>query len=188
MTRSGFLTNLLLAPPLSGRQAILVGIVALAVPTWILSLDHALPAGACCTTYFPFVMFSAVMMGPSYASAVAVGSASLADALYMGPRFKIFDSPMDRFGDVTALVSFALVIGLAYLVRLAALRLLRLRDDVESSSGIIFSLERGQAWASWPGSAAVRLGPQSEVAEMMEDFLAQVELGKRLSEQYSQAH
>ena len=46
---------------------------------------------------------------------------------------------------------------------------------------VVFSLEGGQAWASWYGSHSwVRLGPENEVAEMMRDFLAQRELAKRL--------
>jgi signal transduction histidine kinase len=50
----------------------------------------------------------------------------------------------------------------------------------DPASGIVFSLEDGDAWASWPGSSApLRLGQQDDVAEMMRDFLAQIELGKR---------
>jgi len=59
-------------------------------------------------------------------------------------------------------------------------------DKVASSaaerSGIIFSLEDGQAWASRPGlGIRVRLGPEAEVTEMMHDFLAQQELAERLN-------
>ena len=70
-------------------------------------------------------------------------------------------------------------------IRIGVVRLLRMRDDAERASGVIFSLERGQAWASWPGAATVRLGPHKEVAAMMEDFLAQVELGERLADRYA---
>jgi hypothetical protein len=150
MHRLALLTNLLVAPPLAGPRAALLSIGALAVPTVILSSDHALPAGACCTTFFPFVMLSAIMMSPTYASVVALGSVGLADSLFMGSRFEIFESPMDRFGDISSLTSFALIIGLAYLIRLAVVRLLRMRDDAENSSGVIFSLERGQAWQVGP--------------------------------------
>jgi len=182
MHRLALLNGLLVARPLAGRQAVLLGLGALAVPTLILSTDQSLPAGACCTTYFPFVMMSAIMMSPGYAATVALGSIGLADTLFMGPGYKILETPMDRFGDLSSLISFALIIGVAYLVRQAVVRLLRMRDN---PSGVIFSLERGEAWASWPGAASVRLGPQEEVAEMMEDFLAQVELGKRLADRYS---
>jgi hypothetical protein len=81
MHRLALLNGLLVAPPLAGRQAVLLGLGALAVPTLILSTDQSLPAGACCTTYFPFVMMSAIMMSPGYAATVALGSIGLADTL-----------------------------------------------------------------------------------------------------------
>src|SRR3954467_12420741 len=81
MIQSSFLAKALVLPPLSGPAALILSTAALAVPTAILSLDHALPAGACCTTFFPFVLAAAVLLGPVYASLVALGSAGLADAL-----------------------------------------------------------------------------------------------------------
>lgn len=46
---------------------------------------------------------------------------------------------------------------------------------------IIFSLHEGYVVASWPGTdASVRLGRHEIVAAMMEDFLAQDALGRRL--------
>lgn len=51
-----------------------------------------------------------------------------------------------------------------------------LRDD------LIFSLVDGYVWASWPGTvASVKLGAQDPVRMMMRDFLAQCELGDRLT-------
>ena len=53
---------------------------------------------------------------------------------------------------------------------------------MSSAGGIVFSLEKGEVWASWYGHGApVHLGSQRKVSEMMEDFLAQVEVGKRLN-------
>jgi hypothetical protein len=47
---------------------------------------------------------------------------------------------------------------------------------------IIFSLVDGFVWACWPGtSASVRLGDHEPVIEMMRDFLAQCDLGARLT-------
>ena len=173
------LADLLAAPRVVGPLAILFGFGALAIPTGILSLDHALPAGACCTTYFPFIMLSAVLLQPVYASLVAIGSAGLADALFMGPRYQLFESPMDSFGDVATLISATLIILLVSLFRWA---LARQSHATSSPSGIIFSLEKGYAWASWKGSGGpVRLGPHEEVEDMMQDFLAQLELGRRLT-------
>ena len=174
------LASVLAMPVITGPLAALAGLSALSIPTAILSLDHALPAGACCTTYFPFVLISAVLMRPAFALAVAVGSTGLADALFMGPRYQLFESPMDSLGDTASLISAALIIGLVYLFRkvLAESK----RQASASPSGIIFSLEKGDALASWKGSGGpVRLGPHDEVEKMMQDFLAQLEVGRRLT-------
>jgi hypothetical protein len=53
--------------------------------------------------------------------------------------------------------------------------------DQAPEEAIIFSLLDGFVLASWPGTdASVRLGRHELVAAMMEDFLAQDALGKRL--------
>jgi hypothetical protein len=59
---------------------------------------------------------------------------------------------------------------------------IRVRGSDESAGGIVFSLEKGEVWASWYGQGApVLLGSQRKVSEMMSDYLAQERLGKRLS-------
>ena len=53
--------------------------------------------------------------------------------------------------------------------------------DQAPEEAIIFSLLDGYVLASWPGTdASVRLGRHELVAAMMQDFLAQDALGKRL--------
>lgn len=180
MMRLALLTSLFIAPPVTGLLAPAFSLAALAVPTAALSLDHALPAGACCTTYFPFVLLTALFVGPLYASLVGIGSAGLADALFMGPRYQLFESPMDWFGDIASLVSFALIIGCVCLYRAIIARRLRLQASIRSTSGIIFSLENEVAIASLPGGVRLPLGHEDEVALMMTDFLAQRELASRL--------
>jgi hypothetical protein len=55
-------------------------------------------------------------------------------------------------------------------------------DRWEPELGIIFSLRDDFVWATWPDTeAAVRLGRHRMVASMMEDFLAQDALGRRLT-------
>jgi len=56
-------------------------------------------------------------------------------------------------------------------------------DRSEFASGqVVFSLENNQAWAGWHGHRTmVQLGTKDDVAEMMEDFLAQLELAERLN-------
>ena len=175
------LASLLAMPPLAGPLAPLIAVAALSIPTAILSLDHALPAGACCTTYFPFVLLSAVLIGPAYASLVAVASTGLADALFMGPRYQLLESPMDTFGDTASLISSALIICLVFVCRKALAE--RTRPQASTpADGVIFSRERGQVWASWYGDEPpICLGPERRVTSMMEDYLAQVDLAKRLA-------
>ena len=62
-------------------------------------------------------------------------------------------------------------------------------DDLSDHSGsghlrddLIFSLTDGFVWASWPGTvASVKLGTWESVTAVMRDFLAQCELGDRLT-------
>jgi hypothetical protein len=43
----------------------------------------------------------------------------------------------------------------------------------DASGGVVFSLDKGEVWASWNGQGIpVRLGSQRRVARMMLDFLA----------------
>jgi len=189
------LASLLAMPPLAGPLAPLIAVAAISIPTAILSLDHALPAGACCTTYFPsvllsavLVLLSAVLIGPAYASLVAVASAGLADALFMGPRYQLLESPMDTFGDTASLISSALIICLVFVCRKALAE--RGRPQASTpADGVIFSRERGQVWASWYGDEPpICLGPERRVTSMMEDYLAQVDLAKRLAHRSDSAN
>ena len=90
------------------------------------------------------------------------------------------------FGLLLFFVYCALIIGGVHFTRQTFARYSRLSSRTEWSSGVIFSLEDGQAWASWPGNhSPVRLGPEEEVSAMMEDFIAQVQLGKHLNGRYT---
>ena len=54
-------------------------------------------------------------------------------------------------------------------------------SDQAPEQEIIFSERDGYVLASWPGTnASVRLGRREMVAAMMQDFLAQAEIGERL--------
>ena len=90
----------------------------------------------------------------------------------MGPNpDALLESACDVFRVGGLFVSSALVIGFVEAVRA------RLRDFIkEHTSGVVFSMRDGQAWASWYGRrSAVHLGSHDKVAEMMQDFLKQTE-------------
>ena len=57
-----------------------------------------------------------------------------------------------------------------------------LTDKPSVTNTVIFSLVDGTVWASWPGkSTSVELGHCDGVTFMMRDFLAQCDLGERLT-------
>ena len=129
------------------------------------------------TAYTPFVVLAAIFLAWQYAAVIAVGAAALADLLFVGPPLEILERRSDVFGVLTFLAACGVTIFIAQLSRRAVDSHTRLKAS--QHSGVIFSLEDGQAWATWYGhETPVCLGPKEEVVEMMRDFIAQVELGE----------
>jgi hypothetical protein len=161
----------------TGKQALIMGMDAVALPTLYRLSINSFVMGIGYCPYLPFVLLSAVLLGWRPAVVVALVSAVVADALFVGPRFQVIAQPSDMLGDVGFLVASALIIGLVHAIRTAF-------EDLVSptaADGVIFSLKDGQAWASWPTAGFhLRLGPPDDVVETMKDFVAQVEFGKRL--------
>ncbi|MGZ8347251.1 MAG: DUF4118 domain-containing protein [Allosphingosinicella sp.] len=180
MTHIQLFKKWLRTPPLTGGRAIVAAVAAVALPTLIRESVDGVVSGVGFTPYLPFVLLSAVLAGWRHATLVALVSATIADLLFVGPAYQLLEGPSDVFGFITFLVSSALIIVLVQVFR-------SLAEDwsrPDSAGGIIFSVEGGHAWASWSDAGSVvRLGAQDEVAEMMQDFLAQLELGKRLNGQ-----
>jgi hypothetical protein len=179
MTVNCYLKRWLPGPPITGRWALVCMVAAVAVPTFVRASVDGMVADSAFIPYFPFVLLSAILLGWRHAAAVAVASAIVADLLFVDPRFIFMAGPTDVFGIIIFLASSVLAICLVNAIRSV------IQDGVSppgSGDGIIFSLERGQAWASWRGANYyLRLGQPDEVAEMMKDYLAQLELGKRLN-------
>ena len=183
MTRTALLRSWFVAPPLDTKGAIIWFAVALPVAALIrASMGCGDVAGECCAPLFLFVLLSAVMLG--WAGAVLATMASLLASvlLWSGQAHHHMHGNGGEIWSVSLFVLYsALAIGAVEFTRRTFMRFSRTGDSNERSSGIIFSLERGQAWASWPGSPSpVRLGPQEEVAAMMQDFVAQLEFSKNL--------
>ena len=182
MSIAQFATQRFAKPCITGRAALLFCVVAVAIPTLLrMSIDgHVSVLGF--TPYVPFVLLTAIFLEWRFAVVVALVGALLGDLFFVGPPLQILEGPDDIFGVLSFLTATGIVIAFVHLVRRLVQDYGRLTDEHKAHSGIVFSLENGQAWASWygPGSR-VCLGPQEEVAEMMKDFLAQIELGKRLN-------
>ena len=185
MTRISLLNKWLLKTPLPWSRALPWGVVAIAIPSLIrVAMARHVMWMDCCTPYFPFVLLSAVLLGWKRAALVAVIAAIMSDFLFVHSPYMVSGISYDMLHFTTFLSFSALIIALVHLVRRVAKDVLRLTVSGEPTSGIVFSTEAGQAWASWYGSSTpLRLGPQDDVAQMMRDFLANVELGKRLTGQ-----
>jgi hypothetical protein len=178
MTLVGLLRKWLVTTPIAGKPALWFAAAAVGLPTlYRMSLDGIVMGIGYCP-YLPFVLFSAVLLGWRQAAVIALISVAVVDVLFVGQRFHLFEGPTDMLGDLGFLVASALIIALVQAIRTAF-------EDLVGptvAGGVIFSLKDGQAWASWATAGYhLRLGPQDDVAEMMKDFVAQVELGKRLN-------
>ena len=164
------LTRWLQAPPVTGWLAFVFALAALWIPTIIRLSVSGVVTGCEFTPYLPFVLLCAILLRWWQAGAVALAAVAILGGLFAGsphhnpacfmPAAAIF------------LASSAVMIGVAVLVR-SVIAALQRRGADDSSGGIVFSVEKGEVWASWYGQGTpVRLGPERKVSAMMEDFLA----------------
>ncbi len=141
-------------PSVTGRAALLYCIIAVAVPTLLRASVDGIVTGLGFTPYVPFVLIAAIFLEWYFAAAVALVSALIGDAFFTGPPVHILEEPSDVFGMLAFLSASTIIIGFAHLTRRLVQDYGRLSKDHLAHSGIVFSLEDGQALASWygPGS------------------------------------
>jgi hypothetical protein len=172
------LNRWLSGPPVTGWLAFFVALAAVWIPTVIRLAVNGSVTGCEFTPYLPFVLLSAIMLRWWVAATVAVAAVAVMGGAFGGlpaHATACFEDSATIF-----LASSAAMIGIALLVR-RTVAALQKRGSDESAGGIIFSLEKGQVWASWYGQGApMLLGSQRRVSEMMRDFLKQEELAERL--------
>lgn len=172
------LSRMLSAPVLTDWQALLCGLIAVALPTLVRSAINGEVTGCEFTPYLPFVLGSAILLRWWQACGVAIASVAVMGGLFEG----LFSQHLALacFGSSAAifLAASAGLIAFASALR-RLLTVLQMPDD--DAGGIVFSLERGEVWASWYGhDYPLRLGTRRRVASMMEDFLKQEDLARRL--------
>jgi len=177
MTRLSFVKKWLLVSPQAGKSAIVVGVLAVALPTILrASLDGSV-FGTGLLLYFPFVTLAAMLFEWKAATIIMLVSALMADWLFSLPHHRLFEEPSDLFEVVMFLGASTLIIALVHAIRTTFRELV----GPASKGGVFFSLEGDQVWASWPEAGFhLRLGSQHEVGSMMKDFLAQCALAERL--------
>ena len=171
----------LAGPLLTGRFALLCGILVLAFATSIRAAIDGIVTGCEFTPYLPFVLLSAVFLRWWQAGLVALLSVALLGLLFIGPPNDLLGSSCFLSSAATFLAASTAMIGSVLLVRSLIVSMHRSGED-EAAGGVVFSLEEGKVWASWYGRGpSVLLGSQNKVSTMMKDFLAQEEVARRMN-------
>ena len=167
-------------PPLSGKLALLTGILALSVSTVIRAAIDPYVTGCEFTAYLPFVLLSAILLPWWEACLVALAVVPILGLMFVGTPAELAASTCFLSSAGIFLAASAGAISIVVLIRRVFVAIQRSGDD-ESAGGILFSLDQGQVWASWYGRGPrVLLGSREKVSGMMEDFLAQEEVARRL--------
>jgi len=185
VTRRALLRSWFVKPPLDGKWTLLWILLALPVAAAIRwTMDCPDPVAECCTPFLVFVLLTAVLLGTVSAIVATIASVVTGLVIFFPGQATQMEHMHGGAWEFWGLALFclycAVVIGGVDFTRRAFARYSRLGSTDEAMSGVIFSAEDGQAWVSWPGSPSpVRLSPDGEVSEMMRDFVAQVELGRR---------
>jgi hypothetical protein len=176
------LERLLSAPPLTGKKMLIVSIVAVAVPTAFRAVVDGGQGDLC--LYLPFVTLAAMVLDWRTATAVAVVSGFLANSLFVVARHQLLGMGCGVAGLIYFGIASILIIGFAQAFRKTVADPLWLKPPSMTPMGVVFSRKHGQACVSWHGGRSfVPLGQADEVEEMMRDFLAQQEVGRRLIRQ-----
>lgn len=186
LARTRISKNWLFREPVRGGWAVVFAIGGIAIPTMIRLMMSPGIDDESCTIFCPFVLTVSILCGWRYALATAVGSAVACNTILMGWPYRFHFSRPEIEGLSTFLGYSAFMISVVWLFRTTAARSLRQAGAQERVSGVVFSLDDGQAWASSYGvDAPVRLGPVEDVIPMMEDFIAQVDVSRRLRDRVS---
>jgi len=171
----------LMMPSVNGTRAIGLVILCVAIPTLIRAAVDSFVTGCEFSVYLPFVLVAAIFMEWRYAAIVALASVGLADYLFM-THTSFFAGPCDLYVVGVFLTISTLIISLVHGIRTRFAGVISTDRSEFASGQVVFSLENNQAWAGWHGrKTMVQLGTKDDVAEMMEDFLAQLELAERLN-------
>ena len=158
MIRAGS-TRWLIMPLLTGRRALLCALAAIALPTLVRVAFGGVVTGCEFTPYLPFVLVCAILLRWWQAGAVAHASVGIMGGFLGGSHPHDLGCFMSAAG--IFLASSAMLIGIAVSIR-HLISALRNRGADESAGGIVFSLEKGEVWASWYGHGApVHLGSQA---------------------------
>jgi hypothetical protein len=176
------LTRWLKQPLVTGRWAVACGIGAVALPTLIRFSVNGVVSGCEYTPYLPFVLLSAILLRWWQACLVTMACAAAYSGVFLSSPVVILQDACAIYSVGMFFAASTMIISIVAAIRQLTARMFSHADD--ASGGVVFSMEDGHVWASWYGQGPpVCLGSQQRVDRMMEDFLAQEELARRLSDQ-----
>lgn len=156
-------------------------ILALVIATVIRAAIDPVVTGCEFTPYLPFVLLCAILLPWWESSLVALASVPILGLLFLGTPTELAVSSCFLSSAGIFLAASAGMISFVVVVRRVLVSIQRSGAD-ESAGGVLFSLDQGEVWASWYGRGPrVLLGSEEKVSGMMEDFLAQGEVARRLN-------
>ncbi len=88
-----------------------------ALPTAIRASIDQVVSDTTFVAYSPFVLIAALLLTYRQAAAVTIGSAVVANFLFMEPRYTLLATPTDTFGTLLFIVSSALVVAVGQTLR-----------------------------------------------------------------------
>jgi hypothetical protein len=166
--------------PLAGRVAFLSCVLALSAATFIRAAIDPFVTGCEFMPYLPFVLLCAILLPWWEASLVALASVPILGLAFVGMPSELAASSCFLSSAGIFLAASAGMIAFVVVIRGVIGSIQRSGAD-ETAGGILFSLDEGQVWASWYGRGPrVLLGSRDKVSGMMEDFLAQERVARRL--------
>ena len=158
------------------------GMFALVVPTVVRAAVNDVVTGCEFTPYLPFVFLCAVMLRRRQAGAVALASAATLGGLFVGtPRHMLAVPCFLPSAGIFSRRAPAGMIASVVPARKVSSRTWQ-RPDETSAKNSFLAWRKAKVWASWDGHGQpVRSGNRHTVANMMDDFLKQEQLAKRLA-------
>lgn len=128
MTRLGFIKAQLIGSPPAGMRALACGSLLVAIPTAIRVMIDPVVSDTTFVAYSPFILLAALVMSYRQAAAVTIGSALVANFLFMHPRYELLATATDTVGTLLFILSSALVVAVGQTLRRTVCALDKARD------------------------------------------------------------